>query len=201
MNNNKIGNIISIEEKDNLEIKSETSPFSECIYFTKFYEERIYKKFIKNTERLIRNSKEYKMYIELLKNNLKALNFDNILSSITSNDADIELHHYPFSLYDLIDVVSTNKFIEKEKFTSFTIGKEIMQLHFMNLVGLVPLTITNHELAHNGDLFISEKQIFGDYKKIIEIYTKGIGVELLEKIEKMEELSSKNMPSDIRGIY
>jgi hypothetical protein len=198
---NKIGNIEATETNGIPSVKSESSPFAETLYFTKFYEEKAYKKFIRNIERLIRSSKEYKSYIELLRTNLKALNFDNILSYITTTDAEIEFHHYPYSLYDLVDVVCIHKFLQKEKFTSFAVAKEVMKLHFENIVGLVPLSVTNHELAHNGDLFISSKQIFGEYSKIAERYPKSVSPELLEKIKEMEDLSAKNTPSDIRGLF
>jgi len=198
---NKIGNIEATEINGKPVIKSENSPFAESLYFSKFYEEKQYKKFIKNIERLIRSSREYKIYTDLLRTNLKALNFDNILSYITSTDAEIEFHHYPFSLYDLVDIVCIDKFQKKQQFTSFEVAKEVMKLHFENYVGLVPLPTTNHELAHNGDLFLSKKQIFGDYNEIIKRYPKSIAPDLLEKVKEIEELSAKNMPSDVKGLF
>ena len=72
---------------------------------------KAYKKFIGNIERLIRSSREYKKYIELLRTNLSALNLDNILSNITNADAELEFHHYPFTLYDVVDVMCSYKFL------------------------------------------------------------------------------------------
>jgi hypothetical protein len=201
MEDNKLGNINFTEIQGNPVLKSDNSVFPESFYFSKFYEEKAYKKFISNIERLIRSSKEYKKYIELLRSNLSALNIDNILSNITNADAELEFHHYPLSLYEIVDIVCTSKFLNKEKFTSFSVAKEVMESHYINIIGLVPLTKTNHELAHNGDLFISKKQIFGDYSRFIDIYKNSVSADISNKISKMEELSDQNSPSDIRGIF
>ena len=76
-----------------------------------------------------------------------------------------------------------------------------MELHFKNLIGLVPLSKTNHELAHNGKLFLSKNQIFGNYTKFMEKYDDALDAQLKERISKMEELSNKNIPSDFGGLF
>jgi len=200
MKENKMGNIEFVDSNGKPIIKSSDNPFPESFYFDKLYEEAEYKKFIKNTERLIRPSKEYRTYIEQLRGTVSALNVDNILSYITSNDAELEFHHYPFSLYDIVDIVVFQNFFDMKDFTSFDISKEIMELHYENLIGLVPLSTTNHELAHAGELFLSSKQIFGDYKAFMARYPEGISADLREKITEMEEFSDKNKPTDAKGL-
>jgi hypothetical protein len=201
MEDNKIGNIEAKQVDGNLVIKSENTAFAESFYFNKFYDDKEYKKFVQSTEKLIRMSKEYKTYVELLRTNLQGLNFDNILSNITNLDAEMEFHHYPVTLYEVVDIIMTDKLLSKKQFTSFTIAKEVMDLHYKNLIGLVPLTKMNHELAHSGDIFISKKQIFGRYNEFLKIYSKSVSASLNEKIKEMEELSDKNAPSDIQGLY
>jgi hypothetical protein len=201
MEDNKIGNIVATQIDGNPVIKSENTVFAESFYFAKFYDDKEYKKFINSVEKLIRASKEYKTYVELLRTNLQGLNFDNILSNITNLDADMEFHHYPVTLYEIVDIVMTDKLLQKKQFTSFTIAKEVMELHYKNMIGLVPLTKMNHELAHSGDIFISKKQVFGDYREFLKRYERAISASLNEKIKEMEELSDKNAPSDIQGLY
>ncbi len=201
MEDNKIGNIVATQIEGNPVIKSENTVFAESFYFSKFYDDKEYKKFINSVEKLIRASKEYKTYVELLRTNLQGLNFDNILSNITNLDADMEFHHYPVTLYEIVDVVMTDKLLQKKQFTSFTVAKEVMELHYKNAIGLVPLTKMNHELAHSGDIFISKKQIFGDYREFLKRYERAVSASLNEKIKEMEELSEKNAPSDIQGLY
>jgi hypothetical protein len=198
---NKLGNIEYTDVNGNKVVKSETSAFAESFYFKKVYDEQEFKKFILNTERLIRGSREYFSYVELLRTNLSALNADNILSNVTNADAELEFHHYPLSLYDIVEAVSITSFLNGKDFNTFTLAKEVMDAHYKNTVGLVPLSKTNHELAHGGNLFISKKQVFGDYKKFISTYKKGLSPELIERIKKMEELSDKNIPSDLRRLY
>lgn len=198
--NNKIGNIESFSEENFLMIKSEDSPFAENFYFCDFFEEGKIKKFIKNIERLIRQSREYKDYISLLRTNITSLNRDNILSNIRIEDASLEFHHYPFSLFDLVETVMMTHLIKDEKITSFSIGREILDLHYKNLIGLVPLSITMHELAHSGNIFISSKQIFGNYKKFISLYEKGISADIKNKLKIMEENEKNNVKSDFKGV-
>jgi hypothetical protein len=198
---NKIGNISFFEEEDNQIIKSDSSFYAESFYFKKIYDDQEFKRFVQNTERLIRGSREYNKYVELLRTNLHALNIDSILSNITTADAELEFHHYPFSLYDIVEIISAKNFLENKNFNTFRVSKEVLELHYKNLIGLVPLSKTNHELAHTGNLFLSSKQVFGDYKSFMEKYNKGISADLVERIKKMEELSEKDIASDIRGLF
>lgn len=196
---NSIGNISSVETNGQLGIQADTTPFAECFYFQDFYDEAAVKRFTKNTEKLIRSSHEYNTYIELLRTNCNALNHDNILHNITTGDVDLEFHHYPFTLFDLVTIVMNKHVINGEKFTSFSLAKEIMCLHYKHLIGLVPLTKTRHELAHDGKLFLSEQQIFGNYKEFIKEYQDGLTPELMKKVQEMERLSKAGTPSDIGG--
>lgn len=197
---NAVGNVSSVELNGQIGIKSDSSPFAECLYFQDFYDENAVKKFTKNVERLIRTSREYNDYIALLRTNCSELNHDNILHNITNSDVDLEFHHYPFSLFDIVSIVMNNHVIDGKKFTSFSLAKEIMKLHYEHKIGLVPLTKTMHELAHDGKLFLSTKQIFGDYKSFIKEYEKGITAEQIIGLEELEKLSNDGIPSDIGGI-
>lgn len=200
MNDNSIGNIHTIEANGSFGIKSENSPFAEAFYFEDFYDDKIIKKFVKSVERLIRTSKEYKTYIEALRTNVYALNHDSILGNITTADVDLEFHHYPFTLYDIVEIVMLENVVKKKQFTSFSIAKEVMELHNSHLIGLVPMTKTMHELAHSGEIFISKSQVFGDYTKFIADYSNGITSDLKDKVTVMELNSLENIKSDYKGL-
>lgn len=199
-NETVIGNIQAVSNETKIGIKSVNSPFALAFTFDDYYDEKAVKRFIKSVEKLIRQSTEYKTYIELLRTNIHALNKDNILSNITTGDVDLEFHHYPFSLYELIEIVMGNHIINKETFTSFSLAKEIMELHYKHLIGLVPLTRTTHELAHSGKIFLSNKQIFGNYQEFIKIYNNSISRELKNKIENMNKYSELGVPSDFNEV-
>lgn len=196
-----IGNIDTIVKDNNIILKSKNSIFYSAFYFDNVYDETSIKNFIKSTERLIRHSEEYNTYLGLMKTNYSVLNYDNILSNISNMDADIEFHHYPFTLYEIVEIVMNYHFINNDKFTSFSIAKEVMNLHFEQKIGFVPLTTTNHQLAHNGSLFISLKQVFGQWESFIEKYKTGISDVQLKYIEKLKSLTNAKFASDFKGIY
>ena len=199
---NIIGNINSYtDQKGNILLKSNNGIFCSSFYFQDYYDDRQIVKFVKSTEAIIRQSKEYNDYLALIKTNYNILNFDNVQSHINESDADIEIHHYPFTLFEIVDIVMTKHIAKKDKFTSFSLAKEIMNLHFAHKVGFVPLSKTNHELAHDNGLFLSTKQVFGNWKEFYEEYKEYISEEIKEKIRHIESLSDSGMASDFRGIY
>lgn len=200
-NNQVIGNIETVEANGHIGIQSTDSPWALDFYFVDVYDDKAVKRFIQTTERLIRTSREYKAYIELLRTNVFALNHDSIMANITTADVDLEFHHYPFTLYDIIETVMLKHVVAEEKFTSFSIAKEVMELHFHHYIGLVPLSKTNHELAHSGNLFLSKNQIFGDYRKFMELYKTGVSVDMKTKVETMENFSEMGIPSDFKGMF
>lgn len=197
---NSIGNVEAIEVGDDFGIKAVDSPFAESFYFEDYYDDKLVKRFIKSVEKMIRTSREYKAYIELLRTNIHALNHDNIMSNITTADVDLEFHHYPFSLYDIIEIIILEHITKSEKFTSFQIAKEVMNLHFKHQIGIVPLTKTTHELSHSGNLFLSQRQIFGNYKQFMKDHASGISRDLKDKITSMEEMSKNSTPTDYKGL-
>lgn len=199
---NKIGNVQSYtNSNDNLLIKSSSALYAESFYFNNVLDEKAVNKFIKNTEKLIRTSKEYTGYIALLRSNYDILNYDNMLSNISINDASLEFHHYPFTLYEIVDIVLSYHLIKKDKITSFSLAKEIMELHFKHKVGLVPLTHTLHELAHDGSIFISKTQVFGDYQWFADKYSIALSADNKNKLQQLEEMSSMKIQKDLRGLF
>ena len=196
-----IGNINSIETETDLGIKSENSPFAESFYFIDIYDDKAVKKFIKSVEKMVRQSREYKTYIELLRTNNMSLNHDSIMGNITTADVDLEFHHYPFSLYDIVYIVVLNSVVNNKKFTTFSIAKEVMENHYKHLIGLVPMTKTTHELAHSGSLFLRSDQVFGRYNEFMNIYKNGLTRDLIDKVTTMEKMTEDNIPSDFKRLF
>ena len=193
-----IGNIQIDTEK--LYIQSNQSIFCESFYFIDIYDENAYKKFIKQTERIIRKSKEYTKYIETLRTNIPALNYDSIMSNISNADASLELHHYPLTLYTIVEIVLNHHLMNKDKVTTFSIAKEVMECHFRNIIGLVSLATTNHQLAHLSSIFLDKRQVFGDYETFLDEYKNAVSVDVKEKIERLNQLSDNNSAIDFKGI-
>ena len=191
-----IGNIESIIEKDNnidnLVIKGSNSYYQESLYTTNLYTDKDLKNFIKGTEKIVRTSDDYRKYIGYLKNDL-SLTSCAFLNHVNDESVDIEMHHYPFTLYDICNIVM-EKQIRTEKMTTFSVAKEVMKIHFDNMIGLIPLSKTVHDLAHSGEIFINLKQVFGDYNKFIEEYYKYIPVNLMNNYNKLIDMSIADIP-------
>ena len=176
-------------------------------YCYDFMERGSMDKFIKRVERLVRKSYEYRSYIKYLKNELSMTQF-TFFSNVDVGDIKgltLEMHHYPFTLYDIVSAVINQKVYENEtEMTDFSIADEVMQLHYKNQVGLVPMSKTNHKLAHNGELFINLNSVFGDVKTFLNKYNMGIGSELNERLEKLISISkqdNKELNTDILEKY
>ncbi len=138
-----------------------------------------YKRFIKGVELLVRKSPEYKLWISFIKDT-KGINYCYFTNEV-NDEVTIEIHHHPFTLYDLVSIAINNKMRNNEKFTSYQIAKEIMTLHYQNKVGYIPLVKTLHEKFHNGFLQIPIELVEGDWKKIFDTYEE-IPMDIQEKI-------------------
>jgi hypothetical protein len=60
------------------------------------------------------------------------------------------------------------------------VAKEIMILHYRLLIGLIPLSITAHQLAHDSQLFIPVTNVLGKYNLFVESYGQFADPEQLE---------------------
>lgn len=161
------------------------------------------KKVIKTIESIVRKSPEYSAFIGYLKNNL------NLTKCTFHKDVDIselrktklEFHHYPFTLYDIVDTV-LNKHLEQngEIINLFAIAEEVMLLHYELKIGLVPLSKTIHELAHAGKKFINLKYVTQSYLKFIANYSQWINPELINNWQNLKDLSQKQDNGELDEI-
>lgn len=138
-------------------------------YHTNFINEKEEKNFIKNVETIVRKSVEYREFIEYITVTL-GYNYCLFTHETMYETKDIEVHHHPFSLYNITYTVLQNKLEQGVKFSSLSLAEEILQLHYKMYVGLVPLVGTLHNKFHNGFLDIPIELVIGNYMKIFEIY-------------------------------
>ncbi len=135
-----------------------------------------WKRIIKKCEIMIRSSLEYRQYIQFLKANLD-YNRCAVLRGIHSTPEkhySIEVHHSPYTLFDIVQVVLTKHLDEYGEINLFNVCKEVMELHYEGKVGLIPLTVTVHEMVHNGKIFIPLNLIYQDYAGFTEEYSPWI---------------------------
>jgi hypothetical protein len=150
-----------------------------------------FKKTIKHIVSQIRSSREYRNYIKFLKNEHN-LNECSFLNSITTSNSSIELHHYPFSLYEIVEIVIKNNELNNTEVSSINIIEEVIKEHYLGNIGLVPLSKLSHDLAHNGKLFILQKHIFGNVKNFINTYNIAINEEMKSKLELVYNFEKNN---------
>jgi hypothetical protein len=135
-----------------------------------FQDEVAYSKFVKACEKNIRTSKDYKIFISYIKSIL-GINFCQVSSSIYDTDATIEMHHGPiFTLYDIVSVILNYHIKTGKKINTQRITNAVLQEHFDLRVQVVMLAVTNHEAAHNRDLFLHVNQGIGNLTEFLDLY-------------------------------
>lgn len=132
-------------------------------------DEKSFTKAIKKIEKFVRSSTEYREYIRFLKEEID-MNQCAFFKGITREDASLEIHHSPLTLYDITTILFNYVHTNNISCTPFDVAEKVMEAHFEGLVGLIPLTYTVHELVHNGDIFIPVNYVYGDVKGFYEKY-------------------------------
>lgn len=175
---------------ENLELYSDNYPFRLSLRIKNFENESDYKKFIKNCEKTIRGSIEYKLWrnyiIDVLGINTCALT-NEIIDEVT-----IDVHHHMPSLYTLIMALINKRIEKEEEFCTFDICQEVINLHFLNKVGYTTLIHSLHEKFHNGFLTIPINLIKGDYNYFIKEYSKYLDEEDLDVINQRLSITESN---------
>jgi hypothetical protein len=175
----------SNEDSDDPELSSESLSM-ELPFKRMELGDKEYNKFIKNCERLVRSSPEYKEYVSFVRES-----FNASVCALTNENfdetGDIEIHHYPLTLYDICQTVLDSKLDKEEKFSSFDVALEVIKLHFAMFVGIVPLSGTLHKKYHLGYLDIPIQAVVGNYNKIGQLY--DLSSELDSKINLAKQIT------------
>ena len=191
-------NVTSSNNNGNITIKSSQSYYGIPFYANQFYDEKEYNKFIKSVEKLVRQSTEYSAYL----GHLKKLGLDkcSFLNNIHDDIATIEFHHYPFTLYDIVNIVTAYRFMNKKLVSTFLVAQEVINLHFQNKIGLIPLSKTVHKLFHSGELFININMVYGYVDDFVNYYKDAIPVDLALKYNEILEMSKNNVEYSDKDI-
>ena len=153
--------------------------------------------FVKAVEGLVRKHPDYKRYIAYLREEV-GLTRCQVLSNIDTEDADIvdtqiEMHHGPIlTLFDLASIITDWAIYNNVNITTFSIAERLIQEHFDNTIQVVMLSTTVHEQVHEGNIFISTKQAFGDLATFLEKYMDGLSLRHIDKINKYLVKSLEN---------
>lgn len=169
-----------------------------CMYWPRDYfeDDTAYKSFVKEVERLVRTSPDYKVFVNWVKNVL-GVNFCQVSSKIIDGDATIEMHHGPiFTLYDYACVILNDFIMKGDKISTLRVATRVIQEHFDLRVQVVMLAVTNHEAITNRDLFLNLRQGIGNVDAFIKKYAHAFDDEQKYKIWSYINFSSANNTFD-----
>jgi len=184
-------NLNEIKSKEeSLELYSDNYPFSLPLRISNFENETEYNKFVKNCEKLVRGSVEYRLWTNYIKDVL-GINECALTKEINS-EATIDIHHQVPSLFILIKALVNKKLDKTEIFSTFDIALEAIELHFKNKVGYIPLVSSMHEKLHNGFLKIPIELVKGDYNYFLNEYSKYLESEDLDSLQEKLAVSMKD---------
>lgn len=175
------------EKKTNYEINiSEFNPTNAYLEL----EEDIDEKVIAYIEREVRSSYEYKKYINYLKSELD-LTKCSLLPGIDAKDGavSLEFHHYPLNLYEIVETITRQRILtleEDAKVSCFEIAEQVMEEHFRGNIGVVPLTKTMHDMAHNRSIIVPITKVEGNYNYFIKKYSSYIPDDIKERVKEAE---------------
>lgn len=148
-------------------------------------------KFIKKVEQIVRGSMEYRDYMKFLKSHMdmKKCTVLKGLQVAQGKRYSIEIHHEPFTLFDIVETLLIYREENKEPISPLWIADEVMSLHYDGAVGLIPLSATMHELVHADEIFIPLQYVYQSYGKFYAEYEDYIGPNVKEKIRVKVEQS------------
>jgi len=124
--------------------------------------------FIRNCEKLIRQSTEYREWKKYI---VEVLGVASCAITDEKNyEVTVDIHHHPVTLFTLVRAIVNSKIDKAIEFCTFDICQESINLHFTNKVGFIPLIRSMHEKYHGGYLEIPIDLCTGDYAHIISNY-------------------------------
>lgn len=173
----------SIVKIDNIE------PYEQEEY--NLLDEKDFIKYIKDIESDVRVSQEYRKAVWYLKNT-EGMDTCSFLEGVSSRDNDkikIEIHHSPLTLFDITLAVIKKRMANREDLSVEGVAEEVAYLHYVGLVGLIPLSTTIHKIVHNNFLFVPVQSVRGNYRGFIELYYQYIAPETLDDIDCIEAAS------------
>ena len=160
-------------------------------------------KFICRIEKLVRSSMEYRDYINFLKEHigLDSCIFFQSVGGEKKGRVSIEIHHEPFTLYDIVATVLQKYIDEGLPINDLLICDEVMMLHYENKVGLVPLSKTMHQVIHNSTkMIVPLNMVYGVYSEFLDEYEPYVNDALYDKLEKKLDMTKNLTPESFEAI-
>jgi len=158
----------NILSNDNSTLHLLDAPFSLPLKISSFPSDKELFIFVKNVEKLVRSSLEYKYWsayiTDTLGQNTCALTKESLV------ECKLDVHHHPITLFVIVRTI-INDFLQKElSFTGFDIATKTIELHYQNKIGYMVLLSNMHAKYHAGFQKLPKEFIHGDYKFMLDNY-------------------------------
>ena len=108
------------------------------------------------------------------------------------SEVKICIHHHPIGLFTITKGILNEYLAKEESFCTFDVSTKVMELHFKNQIGYVPLLESLHEKFHNGFLQIPKEMIKGNYRSFLSEYSKYLDESDLENIDEKLAINESN---------
>ena len=156
-----------------------------------FFDDKDKAKYIKDLERFVRNSIEYRQMVGYLREymNMTQCAFMPQVNNETSFKIRIEIHHSPITLYDICSIILQKRMSMGENLNIEQVAFEVLYVHYCLMVGLIPLSETVHELVHNQYIFVPLDKIYGYYRTFLNTYKAWVPEEIEYKMKQLEQLT------------
>lgn len=141
----------------------------------------IYSRFIYSCENNFRKSNFYRGYKDSIMR--MGLNRDQHMANITSEMADIELHHHFPTLKQAAIMITEHILNEKGSVDTFDVINALKEAHRNNMFAIIMMTKTRHEAYHaNPSDFISLTQCIGYPFRFLDKYIDGMTLDISFKM-------------------
>jgi hypothetical protein len=155
-----------------------------------FRDEETWKRLVKGVEKQVRTAPEYEVFLAALRSEV-GLDRCAFLGNVEDDDATLEFHHYPLTLWEVVEVVVEHMVESGERVSSFRAAAEVLRAHADGLVSGAVVSKTAHELAHAGKLFIHKDQVWGDVSGFLDRYSLGVGPGHVDAVNALVEASER----------
>lgn len=197
-------------ETPSVEVKVDVHPEAYIDDLGLFEDKKEYIKFIIRLKMMIRNSFEYTEAISFLKRKHGMDHCGIHPNASMDNGFRIELHHTPLVLEDVCNTVIKKRLDRKESLKMSDIADEVVELHYLDLIGLYPLCELCHHFAHSGpgdELFIPMENVYGSPLEFANIYGQYMPESLKTKwdnvvlLNKSYTMIAANLPLSLQKQY
>ena len=154
-------------------------------------------KLIMTIERLIRQNIDYKDIITFMRKNINMDQcefFENFKAG--KRRGMIEIHHAPFDLFSIVEVVMTKMEKKLGYIDEYPVADEVLRMHYEGLIGLIPLSITCHQLVHDGKLIVPLNCVYGRFVEFTNRYYDELGEDRLAVLNENIQLTKNMKRSD-----